>query len=419
MQKILLVDFAFVGSHGGGHSEFYLMKILSILSSNGYYVYLCTANNNQLKENIELEKIENCGILDLKLKIIDKIARRFLLGIDLFFSKLNLLKYTRFASLINLMSVKRLITDLGENIPVFLAHTDSMMPAVPTFISRFFMPNRWIGLCILPSYQSKLQFGLKQSRLTFNAEKNFALPSCKAVFVLHPLYQIFFNKRFKNLHCLYLAEFLVFHQFHSNFEGINEGLLKQIQEEAKGKKIISMLGNITPRKNLTLFLESVAKINPSKCFIVVLGKLKEKGEAEYKQKIEKINYYKHLLDNNFYIDTDYFISNEKEFCALIQLSDILFLHYDKHPFSSNILVKAMAYKKPALVSKGYLMESTVNRYNWKTATESNPKAISQAIEKLINSSFKIDESNYLEFMHVHSSEQITSTILQACKTLQE
>ena len=34
------------------------------------------------------------------------------------------------------MSVQRLLRDLGENIPVFFAHADSMLPAVPTGISR-------------------------------------------------------------------------------------------------------------------------------------------------------------------------------------------------------------------------------------------------------------------------------------------
>lgn len=424
MNKVLLVDFAYVGLHGGAHSESYLMRIASILSSNGYYVYLCSGNNRRLEEIIELNGLQNCEVLSLNLRLPDKLLRRFLIAVDLFLSYLKKAQYFQFSSLINVMSVQRLLADLGEQVPVFFAHADSMLPAVPTGISRFFLPKCWTGLYVLPSYQSKVQFGFKHSRLSFNREKNLALSSCQSILALHPIYQSFFFKRFQDLNCFYLPEMvdtptsdLDSGAIHSEIVDFN--LLNQIKKEAQGRKIISILGSITPRKNLSLFLAAIAKLDPSKYFFLVLGRLRAKDENQCQQELEKLNTYKSELKDNVLIDTDYYIRNEQEFYALIQLSDILYLHYDKHPFSSNVLAKAMTCRKPVIVNKGYLMEKTINHYYWKMAVEGEPDKIAQAIEQLVESGYRVDEQSYQAFMADHSPEQFESTILRACATLYE
>ncbi|WP_066377201.1 glycosyltransferase [Anabaena sp. CA = ATCC 33047] len=412
MQKILLVDLAFIGNHGGGHLELYFMKILSILSNNNFFVYACCGNKRKLKENLNKEKLNNCQVIDINIKPIDKIIYRVLFTIDYFAPKLPGMQHFRFASLINLMRVKRLLKDLDENIPVFFTHADSIMPAVPIFISRFFMPKKWVGLYVQPSYQSKIQCGLEISRINFNREKNFALPSCRAILVFHPIYQRFFSKNIKQLTCLYLPELIeINQQVESN---ININLLQKIKQAAKGRKIISLLGIITPRKNLPLFLESASKLDFKKYFFLVLGELRLEKSNSLEQEIE---FYKKVLINNSYIDLNYYIRDEEEFSELIQLSDIVFLHYYNHPFSSNILIKVMAHRKPVVVSKGYIMEKTINQYTWKVATESQPEDIAISIEKLIDTDFKIDEYSYSSFIEDYSIERFQSAILQACNTL--
>lgn len=424
MKKILLVDFAYVGLHGGGHSESYLMRIISILTSSGYYVYLGSGNNERLEENIVLSGLQNCEILDLKLSLLDKLIRRFLIIIDSLLSWFNKKYYFQFYSLINILSVQRLISGLSENIPVFFAHADSMLPAVPTCISRFFLPKKWTGLYVLPSYQSKLQFDFRKSRFTFNREKNLALSSCRSILVLHPIYQRFFSKRFQNLNCFYLPEMidssgLASKDDASPVEIVDFNLLDQIKKEAQGRKIISILGNITPRKNLSLFFKTIANLDSSKYFFVVLGKLRAKTENQYQRELSKVVEYKSKLQNNLLIDIDYYIRSEQEFYALVQASHILYLHYNKHPFSSNVLAKAMACRKPVVVNKGYLMEKTINYYHWKVAVEDDPDKIAQAIEQLTTSDYTIDEHHYQAFIADHSPQQFESAILQACETLHQ
>ncbi|RCJ23216.1 hypothetical protein A6S26_01270 [Nostoc sp. ATCC 43529] len=414
MQKILLVDFAFIGSQGGGHLEVYFMNILSILIKNNYFVYACCGNNQKLIKNIEQEKLNNCKVINLNIKPLDKIIYKLLLTIDSFLPKLPMMQYFRFGSLINLMNVKKLIKDLDEEIPVFFTHADSIIPAVPTFISRFFMPSQWVGLYVQPSYQSKIQCGLETSRIYFNREKNFALPSCKGIIVLHPIYQKFFSKTIKEITCFFIPELVNSKQLAR--ATINTELLQKIKEKAQGRKIISILGILTSRKNLPLFLESASKLDSKKYFFLVLGELRLTELNTIEEDIKKIEFYKDKLNDNSYIDLDYYISNEEEFDTFIRLSDIVFLHYRRHPFSSNILIKTMAYRKPVVVSKGYIMEKTVNQYNWMTATENNPEHIANAIQDLVHTNYEIDESSYSYFMEDYSPERFESVILQACST---
>ncbi|MEL6603247.1 MAG: glycosyltransferase [Cyanobacteria bacterium J06614_10] len=422
MRKILLIDFAFTGTKGGGHSESYLMSILSTLGDLGYFVYVCSGNNEKLKDNIDKNDSKNCAVVDLDLKTSDKLVRHFLKYLDWLTQKLSGMNYVRFSSLSNLIGVKRLLSELGselgEDIPVFFAHTDSIMPAVPTGISRFFFPRQWVGLCVLPSYQSKLQFGVRRSRLSFLSEKNFSLASCKGILVLHPLYQRFFRKRFPQLNCLYLPELVSFpEKAVESREPSN--LLSRILSEAKGRKIVAMLGNITPRKNFLLFLEAAAAISPSKLFTVVLGRIKDKDNAYYQEHSEAIEGLTERLKGNSLIDTDYYIKSEEEFCSLIEIADATFVHYNKHPFSSNVLAKSIARKKPVVVNKGHLMEKTVRQYNWPAAAKATPAAISEALESIIDGRVRISEEGYADFIADHAPTQFSSSISNVCSALNE
>jgi glycosyltransferase involved in cell wall biosynthesis len=420
MKRVLLIDFAYVGSHGGGHNESYLLRMATILTTGGYYVYLCSGNNSKLRKNHVISELHGVEIVDLDLRLIDKAIRRLFIAFDGFLSALKLAHHYQLSSLINVMSVRRLQQSLGADIPVFFAHAESMLPAVPVKVSRWFMPKQWAGLCVLPSYQSDLQFDFKRSRLLFNREKNLGLSSCRSILVLHPTYQRFFLKRFRHLNCLCLPEMVDIETFNnewetSDSETVNLDLLSTIKNKAQGKKIIAFLGSITPRKNLPLFLSAMANLQSDEVFTLVLGKLKPPPRSSYPEEyIQSINFYQSELASHAYIDTDYFIQSEKEFYSLISISDIVYLVYENHPFSSSILTKAMVCKKPVLVNKGYLMEETVQAYRWKTAVNAKVEDIVKAVEDIVASGYQVDDASHLAFLRDHDPDRFDAAILDAC-----
>jgi glycosyltransferase involved in cell wall biosynthesis len=259
--------------------------------------------------------------------------------------------------------------------------------------------------------------GQHQSRSHFYAENNFQLSSCKGILVLQPLYRRFFNLRFKELSCLYLPELIDLEALKHKDNIQNDELLLTIKAKSQGRKIVAMLGNITPRKNLSLFLESATKLDAEKYFILVLGKLRIQQSPSLAVEQEKLNSYRCFLSQNSYMDTEYFIKNEQEFSQLIEISDILFNHYKDYPFSSSIVTKAMAHRKPVIVDKGYLMEKVVNQYNWRVAVEENADAIARAIKDIIEGNYVVPEASYQSFMADHSPERFKSVLLQACEAL--
>ena len=409
-KNILITDLGF----WGGHHETYFMAILSILREN-YVVYACCVDNEKLRSNIQANHLEGCHVIDLNLTILDKLILKSLKGLDRAWNIISKLQDNpiKFTSLFHLIATQRLLSEIGKDIPVFFANTDSAMPAVPKQIARFLMPSRWVGLHVLPSYHSQVAFGRKKSRVRFYAEKNFALNSCRGVLVLHPLYQRFFQRRMKEINCLYLPEIIDIDS--GKQDSLNRELVETIQNQSSGKTIISILGNLTRKKNVILLIESFLYLDQSKYFLLILGCLKREQYTEQELSIiedyqEKINY------QNAYIKTDYFIKNETEFNEVIKLSDIVFLHYQDHPYSSHILIRSMALRKPVIVNQGCLMEKIVNQYHWPVATNSNPREIAAVIES-INHSHQISDHQYRSFLEDHSSKKIKNKIHQICQSL--
>ena len=426
IKEIALIDFSLLGPSGGGHSETYFLKILSTLIHENYFVYACCANNERLREKVRQNNLDKtCRIIDFKPKLLDKVFYRLLKLLDIIVSNLFQIKYIEFASLYKLIATKSLIQSINHKIPVFFAHLDSVLPAVPIKVSRLFMPNRWTGLYISPSFKSKEHFESRSNfyRIKkFYKEKSLSVSSCRSVLVLHPIYKRFLNKHTKINNCVHLPELIEIPSLldsklnkHESQNQINHVLLEKIKEEAKGRTIISFLGNITFKKNFPLFLKSVSLLDPNQYFILVLGRLKGQNKSDFLPDLE-------IIENrnmNSHIDLNYYISNEIEFSDLISLSNIIFLHYRDHPYSSNVLSKAMAHRKPVIVNKVYLMEKIVKEYNWRDVVESDPRKIAQSIQELSDPKFKIQEDSYQLFLKNHSPEVFEKSIIKAANSLYE
>jgi len=424
-QDILLIDFSLIGPAGGGHSEAYFLKFLSILIQNNYSVYACSANNQRLREKIQEASLDKkCQVIDFQPTLLDKLLFKGFQLIDFLLGRFSKTNYIQFTSLYNLVATRRLRKNFGREIPVFFAHVDSILPAVPTAVACFFMPPKWTGLYVLPSYKAKIYFGSERKLRRFYQEKNLSLPSCQSLLVLHPLYQYFLTKHTKISHTIYLPELVeINHLNSSNSETdassneINYPLLEQIEKQAQGRRKVAILGNITPRKNILLFLKSVSLLDPSQYFIIILGRLKGRDKPEVSAQLPEIEEYQDKLSTNSYIDFDYFITSESEFSCLLSLSDVVFLHYRDHPYSSNMLTKAMAHRKPVIVNRGYLMEKTVKQYNWREVVEGNPDKIASVIQEISDPNFQIEEQSYQSFLEDHSPKSFEKSTLEAVNSL--
>lgn len=409
-KEILLVDLCFFE----GHHETYFMEILSTLIENGYRVYASCVDNKKLRANIRMAQIQHCQVVDITLSPIDKLFNKMAQFIDQVGATFFEPAHIRYASLSTLLATKRLLSQTNPRLPVFFTHADSALPAVPAWLSQRLFPTQWMGLFIWPSYKASIGIGRKKSRQRYLAEKSLSLASCKAVLVLDPVYQDFFDKQFNTLPTIHLPE-LVCPTFKLGDDAeAATPIMDQIVKEAGGRKIVSILGSLTRKKNLLLFLEAFSQLDPNRYFALVAGRLKENQYTA--EELARIEILTRRLSQNAFIRLDYYIPNEATFEQLIQLSDILFLHYQDHPFSSNILTRAIAHRKPVIVSQSYIMKKTLERYDWEMAVSDKPCDIVQAIQTLA-SHFVIKENKYAEFMRDHSKEQFKAALLTSCALL--
>jgi glycosyltransferase involved in cell wall biosynthesis len=391
-----------------GHHEIYFKNILLTLIDNNCIVYAHCQDNIALEEWIEELNLQNCHILNASLSFTDKLAFKILFTIDRILLKLPIKVTYQYSSISSLLFINNFLKQIGKEAHVFFAHADSAIPCVPVWFAKIFLPASWIALSIQPSYQAKISLGKQKSRQRFVSEKLFSLPSCKAVLMLHPVYQNFFHKCFKQEQ----EKFIVFPEIVDVDISEESEIAAKIQHLASGRKIISIVGSLLPKRNLKLFLESAQKLDPNKYFILVIGRFPKEcysaAEIEYIQKL--------LLGfpDNSYIDLDYYIPDETDFNKLLAISDLIYLQYKDHSCSSNILSKAIELRKPILVNSGYLMEKVVRTYDWQAIVPEDPKIIAEKIMDLVHN-FTINEEKYSQFLSDYNAE---NNRLAICKALE-
>ena len=137
-------------------------------------------------------------------------------------------------------------------------------------------------------------------------------------------------------------------------------MAKEIQEKAKNRKIIGLLGSLSKRKGILTLIDIAQQQINQNFFFVFAGQLSNYDLT--KQELSKIYKTINLNLSNcfFYVER---IPDEFHFNALVNICDVLFAAYHKFPCSSNILTKAAIFHKPVIVSKGYCLEERVKKYS--------------------------------------------------------
>ncbi|WP_310415811.1 glycosyltransferase [Chamaesiphon sp. OTE_8_metabat_110] len=405
-QEILLIDV----STWKGHHAIYFKKILRSLIEQNYFVHATCEDNTDLSKWIKSLNEQNCSVLDFKLSLTEKLFFKSLLVLDriirLVFENLPY----QFSSVASILFARNLLKKIGRDMPVFFADADTSLPAIPYWFAKLLMPSRWMTLVIQPSYRSSISWGRKKSRQRFVAEKLFALSSCKAVLVLHPIYLKFYESRF------HIKKFLALPEITDVTIGKEYEIPEKICHLAAGRKIISITGALLPKRNLKLFLEAAQELDPKKYFILAIGHL----QPEFYTTVETqlIRQLSLKLPNNSYLRLDYYISEEGEFNQLLAISDIIYLQYQNHSFSSNILTKAIYLRKPVIIADNFIMKKVLKEYQWGYAVPEEPHQIARSIAS-ISSNFTIEEEKYQQFLTDFSSEKFHFAICNAIKLLEQ
>jgi glycosyltransferase involved in cell wall biosynthesis len=162
---------------------------------------------------------------------------------------------------------------------------------------------------------------------------------------------------------------------------------------------VGLFGSLHPRKGVITFLEA-AELMPDTQFILA-GKLERNFSEEQIRFIRKIrpNVLSYL----------HYIPNESYFNGFVEQCNVVFAAYHDFPHSSNLLSKSAYFRKPIIVSDGFLMASRVRKYGiGEVVEQNNPEAVKTAIEKIKSGIFSY---KYDEYNRVHSEENIKHVLI--------
>jgi len=160
-------------------------------------------------------------------------------------------------------------------------------------------------------------------------------------------------------------------------------LAEEIMYRAAGRKIVFLGGSIGGQKNIARWSELITLADPKEWFFVQVGEI-HAGTFSTEDMVA----FERLFNDpreNLLLHTHY-LSDERDFNAIIQVADILFAVYRNFRNSSNMLGKAAYFEKPILVSDGYLMGDRVRRYGIGVAVDQDDvRGMLGAMERLAGS----------------------------------
>jgi glycosyltransferase involved in cell wall biosynthesis len=294
---------------------------------------------------------------------------------------INLWKYTA-------NELKSISLDIQNDLVFFPSLDEYISAYIPRFTIEKYFKYKWTGLYVKTRYIRIKQTYTLLRKGVLNINYLLNLNNCKNIAVLDPGIINELTNRFPSKKFTFLPDIIS--------EDSPDTLFREyelIVKLAAGRKIILLIGAIDKRKGILNLLNSAKHLDETKYFFVIAGKI----YVDTFTAAEKINLevLKNEIKNTFFYEQK--IATESQFNALISLCDIIFASYIDFPYSSNMIGKATFFNKPIIVSKGYLMQEIVEKYNLGEAVDQNNiLEIANSIESLSNTNENRCNSKYLE-----------------------
>jgi glycosyltransferase involved in cell wall biosynthesis len=184
------------------------------------------------------------------------------------------------------------------------------------------------------------------------------------------------------------------------------GLAKKITSFAQGRPVVSLMGFLVKTKGLEDFTAAIEAESMNDVFFFIGGEVRW-GDIDdsTRQKMQKVwesaeNVYAHLQ----------FISSDTEMNAVIKASDVIFAVYRDFPNSSNILTKAAVFKKPIIVSDGYVMAERVREFGLgEVVEEGDVGGIAETLKRMLSDEYSGEmqsRARWEDFQSLHSADQL-------------
>ena len=289
----------------------------------------------------------------------------------------------------NLAAIRKQLGDFHPDLVYFPCLDDILPTLAPLSLFDRLLPYTWSGLLVqsaLPPYKT----GMPDVRPFLRSRH------CQGIGVLNE-YSMDALKPFQP-HIDRLPDFADLSEPKESYP-----LLCALKEQAKGRKIISLLGSIDTRKGISLLLSAIPFLPEEEYFFFIAGKswLTETQTQELRAFEASRSNCLFSLER---------IPDEACFNALVNASDVIFAAYRNFTGSSNLLTKAAAFGKPILVSQGKCMGKRMDDYGIGIAVpEEDAESCRQAIVNLCHKGAP-NPQNFKKYAAEHSLSILTDRL---------
>ena len=370
-----------------GHHFTYVNLISQALHENGHNIVVMTScldlNKYKLngKERTLIIPIKNTPPLPIKWNFFT--TRNYVI---------NLWKYTA-------NELKYANIDVKNDIVFFPSIDEYISAYITLFKIQKYFKYKWTGLYVKSKYIREKQSYAFFRKGILNINHLLNLNNCINIAILDSGIINELTNRFPSKKFTFLPDIISEDSPDTSFIEY-----QKIVNLAMGRKIILLIGAIDKRKGIINLLQSAKKLDEKKYFFVIAGKIYNETFTTKEQfDLEVLT---EEVKNCFFYNQK--IATESQFNAMISISDILFAAYIDFPYSSNMIGKASFFKKPIIVSTGYLMQEIVEKYNLGIAVnQNNLEEIAYSIEFL---SISIDKRLYNEYFEDYSWSKFCNNI---------
>jgi glycosyltransferase involved in cell wall biosynthesis len=200
-------------------------------------------------------------------------------------------------------------------------------------------------------------------------------------------------------------------------DGKNNSLAGKISNFSNGKKIISLLGHLQRTKGIVEFTNAAKAPESQNVFFFLGGELNW-SEITSSEKESLKEDWENIQNVFCHFDR---IKDEATLNQVIAISDIVFAAYRDFPNSSNILTKAAYFRKPIIVSDGYLMAERVRKFELgEVVPEGDQNAINDTLQKMLQPSYYAElekRAKWDEYNQIHSSQQLLKSFKELFSNL--
>lgn len=350
MRTVALVDWQSVGHH-----QTYLGLITKAFLAQGHHVIACSPkpeallafvheNLPQAEANLTLEPLterhDNAAVIQpFREELTRKGARRW-------------------QETLEVLNRVRTRTGLVPDF-VFFPKVDAWLQGMWTAATAERFPYPWSGIYFHPLHFRRRLTYMPLRRGWLEPDAVLRTSMCRTMTALDEVIAVKLQQKI-NKPVFHFPDFT-----DESSPDMSLPTVQKIQQMAKGRKIIGLLGALEDRKGIFTLLDAAKQASDQPYFFLFAGQT-VMGETETKKFAASIE----AAGENCYLQLGR-IADEKEFNSLVNLCDVVFAVYKSYPFSSNLMTKAALMRKPVLVATGALLEERVKRYRTGLAVPEN------------------------------------------------